>query len=78
MLIIAKSLDFESRKLHKLIIIAYDDIDKSKALNGTSEITIEVLNVNEFPPEFVNVSGDLYIKVQEAKLIDRVYQVLCY
>ena len=76
-LTLVKSLDFESRKSHKLIVIAFDDIDKSKALNGISEVIIEVLNVNEFPPEFINVSGSVYIKVEEGIIIDKIYQVNC-
>lgn len=78
MLTLVRSLDFEKQRLHKLIISAYDGIDKSNALNGTSEVNIVVRNLNEFHPEFVNTSDVFYINVEEGKLISRLYQVKCF
>ena len=71
---LAKLLDFEVKSSYNLVIITYDDIDHNMALNASAKVKVNVINVNEFSPTFINASG-LTLKVTQGQLVTNLYQV---
>ncbi|ESN98427.1 hypothetical protein HELRODRAFT_176894 [Helobdella robusta] len=70
---LAKSLNFEEKSSYSLTVTAYDDLDQSLALNDSATVQVNVQNVNEFPPAFLDQSG-ITLKWFSGQLVPNLYK----
>lgn len=67
------TLDFETKNHHELLLIAFDGGNPANI--GQARVTIQVTNVNEFPPKFLNLPYIFNIQ-ERAKVGTEVGQVV--